>query len=112
MKPVHEILEAAKPYLTHDVNEYVQPHKSHRICSALYHAHIMNEITVAEYEAGCNAVQDEIRIMAPHSMFLRLAAIHAGILPWDTDIYSAKYIKFRDHWLEHLIAKHRMEATK
>lgn len=108
MKPVHEILETAKLYLARDANDYVQQDKDYRICGALYHAHIVYELTVDEYEVGCDAVLDEIRTMVPNSMFLRSAAIQTGILPPDTELGSVEYIKFRDHWLEHLIAKHRM----
>jgi len=106
MRPMHEVLELAKPHL-------YQPGRpgKYTICAALEAACIFGDVTAQEFCSANLLIIDEVWKVDSESVYLLGAAIAAGHLPHGTNIVSPAYIKYRDKWLQRLIYKERVRGT-
>lgn len=110
MRPMHEILAAAKPYLWHPGDSPLADDKTLRICSALGIAKRAGGITKIEAGYGRAAVMNAIEEIDLEAEYLHQVARWYGLLPVETSLTDPAYIEFRDKWLDELIEKEKQNA--
>jgi len=107
MRPIHEVLEFAWPYLLRGDGSAEDLGRVRYICYALEDAERGGKITREENDAAWLVVRQAVSDLHKHSTYLISAAKFAGLVPETYSSRQPEYIAFRDQWLRQLIEKQR-----
>lgn len=107
MRPLYKLLEIAKPFLC----KANHMEGARYICYALEEAYEADLITKEENDYAWVAVRMEVHKIHPAS-YLIAAAKAAGLVHEDCTSRSARYVEFRDKWLQQLINADRAKAEQ